>query len=136
MLGGVASANGLGQKFGVNVPPGTSSHRSLVEAGRGIRCSDHSAGDFVLKTSIKVPEKLSRKQRRILLAYAAMEEPESGVVEGIETPNSHKFKINITEPDKVRTNTLKAKVKVETMSWSDQIRQKLGMTISENRKLF
>lgn len=136
MLGGVATARGLGKLIGVQVPPGTSSHRSLVEAGKGIRCSDHNAGDFVLRTCIKVPKKLSRKQRNILVAFAALDSPESGVVEGVDTPDSHKYLVNIKDPDKVKNERVNTKVKPETMSWSDQIRQKLGMTISQNAKLF
>jgi len=136
MLGGVATARGLGRLIGVQVPPGTSSHRSLVEAGKGIQCSEHNAGDFVLRTCIKVPKKLSRKQRNILLAFAALDEPESGVVEGINTPDSHKYQVNIKDPDKVKNYKVSKRVKPETMSWSDHFRQKLGMTSSQNAKLF
>ena len=47
----------------------------------------------------------------------------------------HKFKVNVVEPDKKLNSVLeRLTVQEPQLSWSDQIRQRLGMTIQKDFK--
>ena len=77
----------------VNVSPATSSHTVIVLPGEGM-LSSSLAGDLVLKTSIRVPMKLSWRQSRIWRRFANLEVKEGeqlGMVEGIESDLAHRW---------------------------------------------
>ena len=78
----------------VTVSPSTSSHTCIVLPGEGLPSSS-LVGDLVLKTSIRVPLKLSWRQARIWRRFANLEVKEGeqlGMVEGIESDLAHRWR--------------------------------------------
>jgi hypothetical protein len=93
-------------------------------------------GDHVLKTVIRVPQKLSWRQWRLARRFAALEPPDVGTVDGLETDVDHKFNVNVVEPDKKINPILQHKrVEQNPLSWTDQIRQRFGMTTQKDSKI-
>jgi len=132
VLGGKATVQGIhtGDKLlEVDIPAGTSSHRALVVAGEGIRADDIHPGDHVLGVGVRVPKKLSRKQKRILQAFAALEKIEDGTVDGVHTKIDHKYRVNVINPDKVKNRYVDGVERTLDMSLRDKIREKLGLEL-------
>jgi len=130
----------LGGKCGVYRPAGdilvnvgacTSSHSNIVVADRGVRLGDNLAGDLVIKTSIKVPEKLGWRQRRIFMKFAATVEEASGIIEGIPSELEHKLNVNVLDADTMNNSVVKKeKPKRMDKSITDFAREKLGVTVN------
>jgi DnaJ-class molecular chaperone len=128
---------GLARPVEVNVPGGTSSHSTLVVSSCGLQDSSQ-VGDHILRTVIRVPSKLSWRQWRLARKFAALERPEGGegTVEGLEADMDHKYTVNVVEPDKKVNSILeqRKKVREEQLSFSDQIRRRLGWSIRQDFK--
>ena len=126
--------SGLAKSVDVQVPRGTSSHATLVISNGGLQTAAQ-VGDHVLRTVIRVPQKLSWRQWRLARRYASLEQVDIGTVDGLEAEMDHKFKVNVVEPDKKLNSVLeRLTVQEPQLSWSDQIRQRLGMTIQKDFK--
>jgi len=134
LLGGKARVSTPAKEMLVDVGPGTSSHVTLVVPGDGINTQGCLPGDLVLKTCIRVPSELTRKQTRIAkkLATLDLEESEGGVVEGISCESDHKFRVNLVSADKVNNSVVGEEV-VRRMDKTiqDLLRSKLGVEVED-----
>jgi len=113
----------------VTVSPSTSSHTCIVLPGEGLPSSS-LAGDLVLKTSIRVPLKLSWRQARIWKRFANLEVKEGtqlGMVEGVESELSHRLGVNIVSADKISNPIVKAaELKGFDETILEALRKKMG----------
>lgn len=137
LLGGKLTVKGLAKSLDIQVPRGTSSHATLVSSRSGLQ-SAAQVGDHLFKTVIRVPQKLSWRQQRVLRRYAALEQLEVGTIEGMMGDIDHKFNVNVVEPDKMVNRILDRPraVQENRLSWSDQVRKRLGMPISTAQRDF
>lgn len=84
VLGGSVRIQGLYEDTTIQIPKGTSSHTRIRLSGKGIRrVNSYGYGDHYVHIKIKVPQKLSQKQRALLAMYAEMEEDTPGTIDGI-----------------------------------------------------
>ena len=113
LLGGRISLRGLHKNLSLDVPTLFDQAQSLVAHGEGISRSDGSdRGHHFVRVGLRAPTKLSSEQRRIMLAFARLEEARVGTVDGLEEEldYAHKFMAGMVEPKKVkRTFNVKTK---------------------------
>ncbi|XP_030638714.1 dnaJ heat shock protein family (Hsp40) member A3b [Chanos chanos] len=84
ILGGTARAQGLYDTVNIAIPPGMQPGQRIRLAGKGIqRMNSSSYGDHYVHIKIKVPTKLTRRQRSLLLSYAEDETDVEGTVNGV-----------------------------------------------------
>ncbi|XP_062420724.1 dnaJ homolog subfamily A member 3, mitochondrial-like isoform X2 [Pungitius pungitius] len=97
ILGGTATAPGLHQTISILVrglltisiliPAGCQADQVIRLQGKGIRrMNSYSYGDHYVHIKIKVPKKLTRRQRSLLLSYAEDEADVQGTTNGVERP--------------------------------------------------
>nr|XP_040041457.1 dnaJ homolog subfamily A member 3, mitochondrial-like isoform X2 [Gasterosteus aculeatus aculeatus] len=87
VLGGTATAPGLHQTISILIPAGCQGDQVIRLQGKGIRrMSTYSYGDHYVHIKIKVPKKLTRRQRSLLLSYAEDETDVQGTTNGVERP--------------------------------------------------
>lgn len=57
-----------------------------------------------MKAGIKPPQQLTEFQRDLLLRFAASDETQQlfGSIEGLETPDSHRYSAGVIEPDQIK----------------------------------
>ncbi|XP_068606904.1 dnaJ homolog subfamily A member 3, mitochondrial-like [Brachionichthys hirsutus] len=85
VLGGNASARGLHDAVSILIPRGCQADQVVRLEGKGIRRMDgYSYGDHYVHVKIRVPKKLTRRQRSLLLTYAEEETDVQGTVNGVE----------------------------------------------------
>ena len=98
--------NILSRLVPVQLEAGSSSDK--VVAGEGLRPRDSIAGDLRVHTAIRVPTKLSWRQRRVLRKFAALEPSVSDkLVDGIEHDTDHKLLVNVVDADRILNNVVK-----------------------------
>ena len=86
----------------VQVEAGSNSDKMVVVAGEGLRPRDSIAGD------LRVPTKLTWRQRRVLKKFAALEPGVSDkLVDGIEHDTDHKLLVNVVDADRILNNVVK-----------------------------
>lgn len=125
LLGGKIDYEGLTRCCELKVNQGTSSNSTIVIHQAGIH-SGGVAGDHLLNTVIKVPKRLSWRQRRIFRRFAVLESPESGTVEGLDNELDHKFAVNVQTPDKILNPTIKRSLmNEETPTIYEKIKEKI-----------
>ncbi|XP_057698946.1 dnaJ homolog subfamily A member 3, mitochondrial-like isoform X2 [Corythoichthys intestinalis] len=84
ILGGTASAQGLHESISIAIPAGCQVDQVIRLQGKGIRrMNSYSYGDHYVHIKIRVPKKLTRRQRSLLLSYAEEETDVSGTVNGV-----------------------------------------------------
>uniref|UniRef100_A0AC34R3W8 Uncharacterized protein n=1 Tax=Panagrolaimus sp. JU765 TaxID=591449 RepID=A0AC34R3W8_9BILA len=84
ILGGTVKVSGIYEDRYVQIRPGTNSHTEYLIPGAGIKKLDKSGtGDQHIHIKIKVPKKLTEKQKALMLAWAELENDTSGTVDGI-----------------------------------------------------
>ncbi|XP_054897570.1 dnaJ homolog subfamily A member 3, mitochondrial-like [Poeciliopsis prolifica] len=84
ILGGTATTPGLHDTIRIAIPSGCQSDQVIRLQGKGIRrMNSYSYGDHYVHIKIKVPTKLSRRQRSLLLSYAEEESDVQGSVNGV-----------------------------------------------------
>ncbi|XP_074649791.1 dnaJ homolog subfamily A member 3, mitochondrial-like isoform X2 [Tubulanus polymorphus] len=84
ILGGNVIVPGVYDDINVKIPAGTSSHTKIRLGGKGIsRVNSYGYGDHYIYFVIKVPTKLSNKQKALIQAYAETETDVNGAVNGI-----------------------------------------------------
>ncbi len=86
----------LGEDVDIIIPPGTQSHHAFRISGRGVAdLRGNGKGDLFVQVTVKVPEKLSPRQKELLREFAA----ESGqtVAEGRKKTLLNKIKTTISE---------------------------------------
>ncbi|XDV22191.1 hypothetical protein PO909_027141 [Leuciscus waleckii] len=87
ILGGTARAQGLYSSIDIAIPPGIQTDHKIKLAGKGIpRLNSFGYGDHYVYIKIKIPKKLTHKQRTLLLSYAEDEMDVEGVVTGVTRP--------------------------------------------------
>ncbi|XP_012689320.2 dnaJ heat shock protein family (Hsp40) member A3b isoform X2 [Clupea harengus] len=84
ILGGSAKAQGLHDPISIEIPPGMQPDQRVRLQGKGIqRVNSYSFGDHYVHIKIRIPKKLSRRQRSLLLEYAEEEVDVQGTVTGV-----------------------------------------------------
>ncbi|XP_022593918.1 dnaJ homolog subfamily A member 3, mitochondrial-like isoform X1 [Seriola dumerili] len=84
ILGGTATAQGLYQTISIMIPASCQADQVIRLQGKGIRrMNSYSYGDHYVHIKIRVPKKLTRKQRSLLLSYAEEETDVQGTVNGV-----------------------------------------------------
>ncbi|KAF8791454.1 protein tumorous imaginal discs, mitochondrial-like [Argiope bruennichi] len=92
LLGGTVKVKGLYEDLAVKIAPGTSSHTKIRLEGKGIkRVSSYGYGDHIINIKIKIPQKLSQKQKALVTAFAELETDTPGSVEGVVLTNEGKI---------------------------------------------
>merc|ERR1719300_518411 len=128
-LGGTSSVKTPAKNVGVKVNELTGSHNVIVVAGEGLKTGNSIPGDLVVRTSIRVPTKLSWRQSRIIKRLASLEaeEPDK-LVFGVQSMFDHKLEVNVVDADRVNNQIVKEKV-VKRMEKpiSVTVREKLGL---------
>ncbi|XP_034388675.1 dnaJ homolog subfamily A member 3, mitochondrial-like isoform X2 [Cyclopterus lumpus] len=85
ILGGTATAPGLYQTISILIPASCPADQVIRLQGKGIRRMNRSSfGDHYAHIKIRVPKKLTRRQRSLLLSYAEDEQDVPGTVNGVE----------------------------------------------------
>ena len=129
MLGGTTMVQTPARLVPVKLEAGLSSDKVVVVAGEGLRPRDSLAGDLRVHTAIRVPTKLTWRQRRVLRKFAASEPSVSDkLVDGIEHDTDHKLLVNVVEADRILNNVVKPE-KIDPMqrTITQTIRDKLGI---------
>ncbi|XP_077575077.1 dnaJ homolog subfamily A member 3, mitochondrial-like isoform X1 [Stigmatopora nigra] len=86
ILGGTATGQGLHQSISIVIPAGCQVDQVIRLEGKGIRkMNSYSYGDHYVHIKIRVPQKLTRRQRSLLLTYAEEETDVTGTVNGVNT---------------------------------------------------
>lgn len=106
ILGGTVQYEGLTRSCDLSINVGTSSHTTLVVNQAGVH-SYGCSGDHVLQTMIKVPKKLTWRQRRRFLKFAQLESSEYGSIHGVENELDHKYNVNPLTPDKIVNSVIR-----------------------------
>uniref|UniRef100_H3CB62 DnaJ heat shock protein family (Hsp40) member A3b n=1 Tax=Tetraodon nigroviridis TaxID=99883 RepID=H3CB62_TETNG len=85
ILGGTAEAQGLYEPISMVIPAGCQGDQVIRLQGKGIRKMDsYSYGDHYVHIKIRVPKKLTRRQRSLILSYAEEETDVHGTVNGVD----------------------------------------------------
>ncbi|TDH15759.1 hypothetical protein EPR50_G00012320 [Perca flavescens] len=85
ILGGTATAPGLYQPVSILIPASCQGDQVIRLQGKGIRrMNSYSYGDHYVHIKVRVPKKLTRRQRSLLLSYAEEETDVQGTVNGVE----------------------------------------------------
>ncbi|XP_070683619.1 dnaJ homolog subfamily A member 3, mitochondrial-like isoform X2 [Pempheris klunzingeri] len=85
ILGGTATAQGLYETISIVIPPSCQTDQVIRLQEKGIRkMNSYSKGDHYIHIKIKVPKKLTRRQRSLLLSYAEDEKDVQGTVSGVD----------------------------------------------------
>ncbi|XP_057375063.1 protein tumorous imaginal discs, mitochondrial-like isoform X2 [Daphnia carinata] len=83
-FGGGIRVQGVYEDLAVDIPKGTQSHTRIRLNGKGLRkVNSYGFGDHYIHVKIKIPIRLTEKQRNLILAYAEVEEDTAGTVNGI-----------------------------------------------------
>ncbi|KAM6972415.1 dnaJ homolog subfamily A member 3, mitochondrial-like [Aplochiton taeniatus] len=87
VLGGTARGQGLHETISIAIPAGCQADQTIRLAGRGIRkLHSYTYGDHYVHIKIRVPKKLTRRQRSLMLSYAEEETDVEGTVNGVTGP--------------------------------------------------
>ncbi|KTG45230.1 hypothetical protein cypCar_00013302 [Cyprinus carpio] len=87
ILGGTARAQGLYSTIDIAIPPGIQTDHKIRLEGKGIpRVNSFGYGDHFVYIKIKIPKKLTSRQRMLLLSYAEDEMDVEGTVTGVTRP--------------------------------------------------
>ncbi|XP_062244674.1 dnaJ homolog subfamily A member 3, mitochondrial-like isoform X1 [Platichthys flesus] len=85
VLGGTANAQGLYQTISMMIPSSCQADQVIRLQGKGIRrMNSYSYGDHYVHIKIRVPKKLTKRQRSLLLSYAEEETEVQGTVNGVD----------------------------------------------------
>lgn len=86
VLGGKIRIQGLHEDIDIKINPGTSSHEHIRLPGKGMkRLNSFGNGDHYVHLKIKIPLKLSEKQKALITAFAELEKDTPGTIEGIQS---------------------------------------------------
>ncbi|XP_061576427.1 dnaJ homolog subfamily A member 3, mitochondrial-like isoform X2 [Cololabis saira] len=92
VLGGTATSQGLHDPINILIPSGCQADEVIRLQGKGIRrMNSYNYGDHYIHIKIKVPKKLTARQRSLLLSYAEEETGIQGTVNGV-SPSAVKTK--------------------------------------------
>ncbi|KAM4611307.1 dnaJ homolog subfamily A member 3, mitochondrial-like [Polymixia lowei] len=84
ILGGTARTQGLYETISIAIPAGCQVDQVIRLQGKGIRrMNSYSYGDHYVHIKIRVPKKLTHRQRSLMLSYAEEETNVEGNVNGV-----------------------------------------------------
>ncbi|XP_026539169.1 dnaJ homolog subfamily A member 3, mitochondrial isoform X1 [Notechis scutatus] len=89
VLGGTARSPGLYETINLLIPPGIQADQRIRMTGKGIpRVNSYGYGDHYIHIKVKVPKRLTDRQRALMLSYAEDETDVEGTVNGIASTNT------------------------------------------------
>ncbi|XP_066496589.1 dnaJ homolog subfamily A member 3, mitochondrial [Tiliqua scincoides] len=84
VLGGTARSPGLYETISITIPPGVQADQKVRMSGKGIpRVNSYGYGDHYIHIKIKIPKRLTERQRALMLSYAEDETDVEGTVNGV-----------------------------------------------------
>ncbi|XP_064415255.1 dnaJ heat shock protein family (Hsp40) member A3a [Latimeria chalumnae] len=84
ILGGTARAQGLYETINITIPPGIQLDQRVRLAGKGIpRVNSYGFGDHYVHIKVKIPKRLTDRQRALIMSYAEDETEVEGTVNGV-----------------------------------------------------
>ncbi|XP_076841275.1 dnaJ heat shock protein family (Hsp40) member A3b [Brachyhypopomus gauderio] len=87
VLGGVARTQGLYSTIDIMIPAGIQMDQTIRLSGKGIaRMGGGGYGDHYVHIKVRVPKKLTRRQRELMLSFAQEETDVEGTVNGVVRP--------------------------------------------------
>ncbi|XP_075292303.1 dnaJ homolog subfamily A member 3, mitochondrial isoform X2 [Opisthocomus hoazin] len=91
VLGGTARCQGLYETINITIPPGIQPDQRIRMSGKGIpRVNSYGYGDHYIHIKIKVPQRLTDRQRALMMSYAEDEADVDGTVNGVTNTASGK----------------------------------------------
>lgn len=129
VLGGTTLVQTPARLVPVSVPAGSASDKVVVVADEGLRPRDSMPGDLRVYTAIRVPTKLTWRQRRVLRKFAALEPSVADkLVDNIDHDTDHKLLVNVVEADRILNNVVKPE-KIDPMqrTITQTVRDTLGI---------
>ncbi|TNM85338.1 hypothetical protein fugu_007609 [Takifugu bimaculatus] len=85
ILGGVTEVQGLYKPISLVIPAGCQADQVILLQGNGIRkMNSYSYGDHYAHIKIRVPKKLTKRQRSLVMCYAEEETDVHGTVNGVK----------------------------------------------------
>ncbi|XP_006277789.3 dnaJ homolog subfamily A member 3, mitochondrial isoform X1 [Alligator mississippiensis] len=84
VLGGTARCQGLYETINITIPPGIQPHQTIRMNAKGIpRLNSYGYGDHYIHIQIRVPKRLTSRQRALMMSYAEDETDVDGTVNGV-----------------------------------------------------
>ncbi|KAM6352698.1 dnaJ homolog subfamily A member 3, mitochondrial isoform 1-T1 [Alca torda] len=84
VLGGTARCQGLYETINITIPPGIQPDQRIRMSGKGIpKVNSYGYGDHYIHIKIKVPQRLTDRQRALMMSYAEDEADVEGTVNGV-----------------------------------------------------
>ena len=129
VLGGRAQVATPARKLQVEVEAATQSGKTIVVAEEGLRTPDCLPGDLLLRTTIRVPPSLTRRQLRVIKRFASLEAPEADkLVTGVGHDGDHRLEVNVVEADKINNSRVREDPgKPWDKTVTETIRDRLGI---------
>uniref|UniRef100_A0A8C2U2W5 DnaJ homolog subfamily A member 3, mitochondrial n=1 Tax=Coturnix japonica TaxID=93934 RepID=A0A8C2U2W5_COTJA len=91
VLGGTARCQGLYETINITIPPGIQPDQRIRISGKGIpKVNSYGYGDHYIHVKIKVPQRLTDRQRALMMSYAEDETDVEGTVNGVTNTTSGK----------------------------------------------
>uniref|UniRef100_A0A8C6ZEE5 DnaJ homolog subfamily A member 3, mitochondrial n=1 Tax=Nothoprocta perdicaria TaxID=30464 RepID=A0A8C6ZEE5_NOTPE len=91
VLGGTARCQGLYETINITIPPGIQPDQKIRMSGKGIpKVNSYGYGDHYIHIKIKVPQRLTDRQRALMMSYAEDEADVEGTVNGVTNTSSGK----------------------------------------------
>ncbi|XP_032303468.1 dnaJ homolog subfamily A member 3, mitochondrial isoform X2 [Coturnix japonica] len=89
VLGGTARCQGLYETINITIPPGIQPDQRIRISGKGIpKVNSYGYGDHYIHVKIKVPQRLTDRQRALMMSYAEDETDVEGTVNGVTNTTS------------------------------------------------
>uniref|UniRef100_A0A8C4JJJ5 DnaJ homolog subfamily A member 3, mitochondrial n=1 Tax=Dromaius novaehollandiae TaxID=8790 RepID=A0A8C4JJJ5_DRONO len=89
VLGGTARCQGLYETINITIPPGIQPDQRIRMSGKGIpKVNSYGYGDHYIHIKIKVPQRLTDRQRALMMSYAEDEADVEGTVNGVTNTSS------------------------------------------------
>uniref|UniRef100_A0A8C6ZMC4 DnaJ homolog subfamily A member 3, mitochondrial n=1 Tax=Nothoprocta perdicaria TaxID=30464 RepID=A0A8C6ZMC4_NOTPE len=89
VLGGTARCQGLYETINITIPPGIQPDQKIRMSGKGIpKVNSYGYGDHYIHIKIKVPQRLTDRQRALMMSYAEDEADVEGTVNGVTNTSS------------------------------------------------
>ncbi|XP_043945266.1 dnaJ homolog subfamily A member 3, mitochondrial isoform X2 [Protopterus annectens] len=91
ILGGTARVQGLYDTINITIPPGTQSDQRIRLSGKGIpRVNSYGYGDHYIHVKIRIPKRITARQRSLIQSYAEDEADVEGTVNGVTNTTAGK----------------------------------------------
>uniref|UniRef100_A0A6Q2ZM04 DnaJ homolog subfamily A member 3, mitochondrial n=1 Tax=Esox lucius TaxID=8010 RepID=A0A6Q2ZM04_ESOLU len=106
ILGGSAQVQGLHSTIDIQIPPGCQADQKIRLQGKGIRrMNSYSYGDHHVHIKIRVPKKLTNRQRSLILKYAEEEAEVEGTVNGVTATDKGRLVVTCARTPLTREQT-------------------------------